>query len=426
MSVVFDSIGIITLLITLILFGWASRSFAFEALSLPCVTYMTTIIYFYIMPFFFVAGGGDSWFGLSMTNLDSVHLAGLVYTLGATAAFFVTRQELQRDPVEEKRVERAANMALFWALTGIGVLAILTKIWLGQITLINSEDVTFSEATENLNFLNLGHSMLIGLSIFYLIRRKFNLLSVLYVAGVVLIFVIEGSRFRLVIMATAVIIAYAGLHSIRIRSLYVLTASVAAIVLMNAIGLSRTYGRGLDLTNVEGMSWQDLFQAFGGEVGPVFVLMHVTAGPPPLIYFEPWVNAVARFVPAFLWPGKPGADYLLLYVAGFPDSRAASAGIAATQHTEFLLQFGWIGLPILAFLFFRIATFLVGRFHRLGRDGRVAGCAIIPTLFGFYAQQRGYTFQVVSEVLFTLAPIFLLYAGSRATAGISRMRRDVQ
>jgi hypothetical protein len=194
-----------------------------------------------------------------------------------------------------------------------------------------------------------------------------------------------------------------------------------ALIAMNFIGLSRSYGRGLDISATEGMSWFDLLQAFGGEVGPTYVLYHVTASPPDLIYFDPWIVAVTRLIPKFLWPDKPFPEYLLLYPAGFPDQTAIQAGIAATQQVELFLQFSWFGLPLLAFIFYLIAIWTIKRLHFLGRETRIAGCALVPVFFGFFMQQRGYLFQTLCEYLFTFGPLFLLnLQASRSTFALNQ------
>ena len=158
------------------------------------------------------------------------------------------------------------------------------------------------------------------------------------------------------------------------------------------------------------MSWQDIIADFGGEVGPVFTLASFTAKPlPDLILFDPWIIAIARLVPSALWPEKPTADYLLHINSAFTVDGIENAGVAATQHLEMLAQFGWLGLPFLAFLYFTIAIFLVSRLNRLGREARIAGCALVPAFFGFFMQQRGYFFMTLSEGLFVFGPLFIVH-----------------
>lgn len=91
---------------------------------------------------------------------------------------------------------------------------------------------------------------------------------------------------------------------------------------------------------------------------------------------------------------------------------AEQAGIAATQHVEMLLQWGWLGLGPLSFLYFCIACLLLSRLHKLDRTVRIAGYSLVPAYFGFYMQTRGYFFQIFADAIFMLAPLYLLNLGS--------------
>jgi hypothetical protein len=208
---------------------------------------------------------------------------------------------------------------------------------------------------------------------------------------------------------------------IRIRVSYVALGSCLALIVVNAIGYSRTYGRGIDLSRLDGLTWVDLLHAFGGEIGPVFALAHIVESPPPdLIYFEPWTVGIARLVPSFLWSDKPYPSYLIDYVSGFGEIYQRTAGVAAPQHAEALLQFGWFGLPVLAFLYFAFACKVVERLQWLGLEARIAGCAMAPAVFGFYMQQRGYFFQFLCEFLFMFGPLFLVHFRTKLPAVSAR------
>lgn len=413
MSLIFSVFGIVVFSILVIFYVYWARRTVLGGLSLPCLVYLTSLVYFFLIPGFFVASGQRRFFGVALANMDGVYLAVLLYALGAAAAFWLGKGALVRPPLMPPGpAERTHNPTIYWALFGLASAAVAGRVDLGiQIIGTEAQDLGATSGTSAPNFLNLGYSVLIALVTFRLIKTNFSLPSLLLLGILISFFLVEGFRFRIVVVLTAAALAFLITRRIQLRTLSIALGTVFAIILVNALGIARSYGRGLSLDRLEGMGWQDLFSSFGGEVGPVFTLYNITADTPRLIYTEPWVNTLTNFIPAFLWPGKPYPEYLKLYSAGFPDPNARAAGIAATQHTEFLLQFGWIGLPILAFVFFTIAIFLLRRVQRLGLEGRVAGFAVIPALFGFYAQQRGYTFQVVAEVMFTLGPIFLLYLG---------------
>ncbi len=128
------------------------------------------------------------------------------------------------------------------------------------------------------------------------------------------------------------------------------------------------------------------------------------------ILLEPWILGVARLVPSFLWPNKPSAEYFSAYVSGFAPEFRETAGVAAPQHAEFLLQFGWPGFFVLSFLAFSVVGALVKALHKLSWELGGTDCWMCyrSGFFGFYIQQRGYFSQVLDEVLFTFGPLFIV------------------
>jgi hypothetical protein len=210
---------------------------------------------------------------------------------------------------------------------------------------------------------------------------------------------------------------------------HAVVGGVGAVFLVNVLAQIRRYGQGVDLSALEDASVGDFFSSFPGEIGIVFVTAYIAANPlPALAMFEPWTVALARLVPSFLWPDKPTADYTLYFAAGLTAEGADKAGVAAPQQVEMLLQFGWIGVPLLAFFYFSIAIWLVSRLHKLGREARIAGCSLVPVYFGYYMQTRGgYFFQIFADAIFVIGPLFLLNLregvhNSRAGASYARPR----
>ena len=411
MSIVFSLLGTLVFIVGIVLFITSCRLFTSGALSIPAITLLTAGIYYYLMPILFLLAGEYQWFGLFLNSMELPQLAVGLYMIGAFFAFFSSKAVLEFNPNFGKSIEIQPQFKIVFLVVALAVGAILTKVLLGLLVLTTSRtsDISGSDIT-GLNFLNLGHSMLLSMMVFYLVKSNFSPKAILIMFGLLVIFLLEGFRFRIVILLTSAVIAFTMMKNIKVRPAFVAAAMFGGITALNAVGLARSYGQGLDLSKLQGMSFGDMFKSFGGEGGPVFVMVHLTETPPPVfVHFEPWTNAVARFVPTFLWPDKPFPDYLYLISDGFPDPAARTAGIAGTQHAEFFLQFGWWGLPILSFLFFKLACLILRQFQKLGLEGRIAGYSLVPPLCGFYAQQRGYTFQIICELIFTLGPLFFIY-----------------
>lgn len=409
MSLVFSTYG--TLIFCLLMIGLVlfSRSSWAGALSLPSIMIMTGLIYFYVFPLLFIQAGNVTFYGLTLDGLIWAQVALGLYMGGAFVAFVLSRKIWQRDPAVSIGPPRQINqMALYSLIAAIG-LAIAARFLLGLMSLDQTETDTETNVASNVNFLNLAFSAAIPLVVWNLIRSKFSVISLLILAFVLFFFVLDGFRFRIVILVSATAIAYCYYRNIKPGMALVAAAMLSGMFVSNVIEQTRQYGRGINLERIDGVETADLVLGVGGEIGPVFVLTHLTQRPSDLIQIEPWVVAAARFVPTFLWPDKPDPDYLLAYSAAFPDSRASTSGLAGTQHAEFFMQFGWTGLPFLAFGFVMLAMWTLKRLSYLSPEARLAGMAIAPSLFGFYAQQRGYAFQFLCELLFTIFPLFWLH-----------------
>lgn len=407
-------IGLTTLVVVYLIF--ASKT-AFEGISLPCMTVITSGIYFYLMPGLVAATGKleAGFFGMYIDSLIWPHFAVFLYTLGALGAFMSNRRRLAVNSAKSRHIEHRTNWTIFYLLCALAAAVVTAQVMLGRLN-FTREIVAgnFSDLAQSLRFLNLFFTMLVPLTLVYLIKTDFSLRSLVLTAIITLILLQVGFRYRIIFLVFSVFASWMIIRGLKIRTSYVVLGSTAGLFLTNFLVNVRTYGAGLDLTQLEGMSFTDIFQSFGGEIGPIYVINHVASNPlPDIVYFEPWIVGIARLVPTFLWPEKPTADYLLYYSAGFSEQAAEKAGIAAPQQVELLLQFGWIGLPILAFIYFYFAAWLLSRINRLSREARIAGASLIPIFFGFYMQTRGYFFQTLSDGLFLFGPLFLMQIGGR-------------
>jgi hypothetical protein len=422
-ELVATDIGLLSLAALFILYVMFARALPLGALSLPCMTLLTSMMYFFIMPAFALSGGYFEFLGMYLNSLEGVHVAVLLYALGGAAAWVVWFRYLRFDPAAVRVYERPMNLTVAWLLAAVATAGVLVLVALGRLQFFAADEAQPNNVGEDegFAFLTLSISMLIPLVLIMLLRTRFHIYGLFVLAGVFLVILTTGFRFRIIILASAVVISYMLVRRIRIRVSYVALGSCLALIVVNAIGYSRTYGRGIDLSRLDGLTWVDLLHAFGGEIGPVFALAHIVESPPPdLIYFEPWTVGIARLVPSFLWPDKPYPSYLIDYVSGFGEIYQRTAGVAAPQHAEALLQFGWFGLPVLAFLYFAFACKVVERLQWLGLEARIAGCAMAPAVFGFYMQQRGYFFQFLCEFLFMFGPLFLVHFRTKLPAVSAR------
>lgn len=389
----------------------ASRSFTFGALSMPGFTAFTSLFYFYVMPLMALDDTSEL-LGLHITTLEWTHVAVGLYGLGALAAFLMNRAILQADalaPVETQLSFSKRKYIILWLIVAPVCAAFLIRYNVS----LNYE----GKDEEGYNFLNLLYSSLITLAVVEIARSKMGIRPLLVFVVILGFNVYIGFRYRLVILVSAVFLVLAAKARRKIGMAALLGSALVAVPMINVIGATRKYGQGVDLDAIRQITISDAFTGFGGEIGIVYTLYYLAeTGLPTMIFFEPYTAAIIRFVPRFLWPSKPGLEYLSHVHAGFMQEGAEHAGTAAPQHFEMLLQFGWLGLPFLSFIYFSIACLIVRAMLKLSSPAKLAGLAVIPAFFGFYMQTRGYFFQTLSDGLAFFLPLVFINSKKAQTA----------
>lgn len=415
-----------TLTFLLLVFAISVRSAPNGVLSLPAITMLTALMYFFLMPLLGITGDDTGFFGWFLDDLGPMHLVVLMYLAGATAAFIANRRLLLRNPAVRLPDDGPFQGMTFVVLWALAVAAVALLFAVGFVSFDQEDVYRFrSDVPSGYLFLNQGYNLAVPLTLVTLLRDRFKWKSLVVLFVVVVFFLQAGSRFRILILLVAAASAYAITHRHRIG---VLTGSIGAIlatVLLNIIGAVRTYGRGLDLSNIENTDLTSLSLAFRGELGVVYAFSNATNNPlPPPLYFEPWLIALSRLVPTALWPDKPTATTFSYVVASAHDENVKFAGVMPPQQMEMLFQFGRVGVPLLAFLYFALAAVILRSVWKRGAEARVAAFSLIPIFFGYYMQSRGYFSQIFTDALFMFGPLFLLHARQESSRGPVKQQRS--
>lgn len=395
------------------------------AMSLPCLTMLTSFVYFYLMPVVALADGDAGFFGMYIGDMQWTHLAVALYNLGAIGAFFAHWRVLNANPEPPLARDRPLNNKVYLALWGIALAGVAVQVTTGRLNIAGDASYEVAD-TGSFAFLTQAYNLLVPLTLLLLIRLRFDWRSILVLVVVLGVFLQVGFRFRLMMLLAGAGGVFALQSRFKIGVLGGAAGLAVTLQLVSVIGAIRRYGQGIDLSALTSENVESTASGFGGEFGAVYSFDYTAASDlPPPNFIEPWAVAIARLVPSFIWPDKPTAEYLTRVVAGANVAGAEQAGVAAPQHVEILFQFGWWGLLPTAFLYFWIAGWLVGRVACIGREVRLAGCTLIPFFFGYYMQTRGYFFQILVDGLFILGPLFILSARRRyspATHGAVRAR----
>jgi hypothetical protein len=344
-----------------------------------------------------------------------MHTAVLLYCLGAIAAFAMNWRVLNANPAASYPWDKKFNVPLYIVLWGMAVAGVIAQYVLGKLNITGNAEYRFASDNVLQNaFVTQALNLLIPLTAVQLIRDRFSPRSLLLFAAVLLVLLQAGFRFRIVILLATAAAVFAQQRGIKIGMVRGFFGICAGLALVLWIGAVRRYGQGIDLSLLDQVAETGATSRFGGEIGIVYVLDDVAARPlPPPSPFAPWIVAIARLIPSFIWSDKPINESMWHAYSGMTVPGAEYAGVAAPQHVEMLVQMGWWGLFPLAFLYFLLAGWLVKGLAYRGYEARLAGCAMVPPFFGYYMQTRGYFFQVLADGLFILGPLFLLNLNMR-------------
>jgi hypothetical protein len=413
--------------VPLYMFLYFAKRSRLGALSLPCFTAITTIIYFYIMPFFVGMDDAANYLGIYLSNTHWMQLAITSYIIGAGLAFLFWEKSLNLDFYTVRENERIYNKIPYFILSSIIIFGLFYLILTNKLNLFSSSGFVFNkEEINDLAFVNVIFNIAIALCLVFSIKRNFDIFSWLLILLLTWVLIQTGFRYRVLILAASSATAFFILRGIKLRVSYTVFGAIGAVFLVNLLGSIRRYGEGVDLSRLENADFGSFFTQFSGEAGITFVTDYTANNTlPDPVFVEPWVVAIARLVPSFLWSNKPTATYLNNIISGATFKNAELAGAAAPQQVEMMFQMGWIGLPVLAFFYFSVAILLLTRINRLGREARIAGFALVPVFFGYYMQTRGYFSQILSDGLFFFLPLFILHWSDRRT-GPTRARTLIQ
>ena len=248
------------------------------------------------------------------------------------------------------------------------------------------------------------------------VRQRRKLLNlVIWTLIAVGLFTTFGFRYRIVTLLVPMVMLWFLTRGRRPSLALLSVAGLSLLLFAGVIGLTRSYGQGLDLTELQGLSFWDLFNSGFAETH-VFLITGAVIENTPRVYdfvgLQPLISTLLMPIPSALLPDKgAGAEYLfnaLQYL--FPiGSENFATGAAFMGYAEYYLMAGWLSLAAMGLLLGGLLRCLWNWFNPR-RNEVLAQVAYVCTCGYLYVVvSRGYLPQIVTLFAFGVAPLFVLY-----------------
>ncbi|EHA62373.1 hypothetical protein Syn8016DRAFT_1668 [Synechococcus sp. WH 8016] len=333
------------------------------------------------------------------------------------------RQRRATVHVSSERIYRLGNrlcqigLLMFVLVTGWRVLALLNPFFANQYFESRSSETGIDVGGLSNYFLYSINLLIPGilLQVAALVKQRkhfWSVISWLFIASSV--YISLGFRYRIVLLIVPIFLLWY-LARLKRPNISILAIFLVGFILFNGfIGLTRTYGKGLDFSRLDqqlnlfsltntGVSETGVFLASSG-------VMAETPGPgSPFVGLQPLVAAVLFPIPRAIFPSKPDASYYQNALHSFYGGRVYIQGAVIINYAEYYLVAGFPSLILISFFLGLMLRKLWNWF--LVRSGEpLAQCVYLLTASYLYVVvSRGYFPQVLFLFVFSVFPLFWLY-----------------
>jgi oligosaccharide repeat unit polymerase len=245
--------------------------------------------------------------------------------------------------------------------------------------------------------------------LFYAFSRRGRKWLVVAFIALLLVYTTIGFRFRILILVLAPIVY----HYLRVKrrpgALKVFAAAFAVILLIGAIGLTRTAFRSSSSVDIGAVSVGSSSESFEGDLSiyqPFLAIIQSFPREHDYLWGSSYAYLLVQPIPRSLWSDKPEAPIRAVVQATL-GSDAATSGVAYPNVGEFYANFGAVGLIAGMWVFgllARISYEYLSR-HENNDWARVLYAVIFPFLVQVIS--RGYFVQIFQEASFLFVPLFL-------------------
>ncbi|QVL52036.1 MAG: hypothetical protein KFB97_11165 [Cyanobium sp. M30B3] len=226
------------------------------------------------------------------------------------------------------------------------------------------------------------------------------------------IFTSLGFRFRIVLVVVPMLLIWYLVRNKRPNPGAVALIVVGLIFMAGFVGLTRGYGRGLDVSAVEERTNEEIFEEGFGEAHVFFTTSGMIAATPafnPYVGIQPLLSVLQFPIPRAWYPDKDTFGYLERSMQNLYNSTTLGLGAAVLCYGEWFLMAGWPSLILMSLLFGWLLRCLWNwTLIRRHEPLALAVYALVVSYF-YLVVSRGYLAQVVAGAVFTLGPLFWIY-----------------
>ena len=397
----------------------------------PLTLFATVFAYYFVVgPLIALALHNTSAYGMEFRGMMwKSWLAGLLGLSSIYAGFAIRARRFRTKLVAGVRPDLRRRLWIyFWILFGLGLLGFSYDAYVSGQPLSNlllplHQGASLDALGEGREGLAAGNYVFLLINAFipamcllcalqidlpWFKRFLFVMLPAVQVA---FFYASMGFRHRIVILFLSMAATTYLMRRDRPNPGSLLLGAAGIVLMAGLVVLTRTYGLGLDLSQVAGMNFADIFLGGFNDAGTFFTTELVIDSIPatfPYVGLNPLWIALTIPIPRSLWPNKPYPEFLqyFQYLMG-------TQGQAVPVVGEHYMMAGWIGIAIGGVI---IGVIYRGfwEFYRANpRNPLVIALYAVAWALIFPVVNRGYLAQTLMEFFFDLLPLAVLYLMTR-------------
>jgi hypothetical protein len=270
------------------------------------------------------------------------------------------------------------------------------------------------------NYLSLGVNFLIPavtiLFLHFLVTKRKLWWFIIPFVVCLGIYTTLGFRYRIVLLLGALAFVYYMVKGKRPNPVVLVLGIAGLITFMGIINKSRTYGAGLNVKKLEGLTTEDAYLN-GLEESRIFqtsgAIIDIVPKKYPHVGFQPIWSTLVFPIPSKLIFPKNSAQYLF----GALDAiygKKYSKGASLMSYSEYYLAFGWLGIIFGCTITGWFLRRLYNWFKANSNNVLVIAAYGVTIPFLYVVLSRGYLPQVTMLFFFTVFPAYVvLWAAER-------------